>query len=50
MNMGMRDSAKDQSQRMLNALEPGAVLPIHSNRKTAETVAILRRKDINVSY
>ena len=42
MNMDLRDSAEDQSQRMLNALEPGTVLPIHRHRKTAETVAILR--------
>jgi len=42
MNMDLRDSVEDQSQRMLNALEPGAVLPIHRHRKTAETVAILR--------
>lgn len=38
MNMDLRDSADDQSQRMLNALEPGTVLPIHRHRKTAETV------------
>ena len=35
MNMDLRDSADDQSQRMLNALEPGTVLPIHRHRKTA---------------
>ena len=29
MNLDMRTSAEDGSQRMLNALEPGTVLPIH---------------------
>ncbi len=48
--MDLRDSAEDKSQRMLNALEPGMVLPIHTYRKTAETVAILRRKAVNVNY
>ena len=42
MNLDLRDSDEDQSQRMLNALEPGTVLPIHRHRKTTETVAILR--------
>ena len=46
MNMDLRDSADDQSQRMLNALEPGTVLPIHRHRKTAETVAILRGRAV----
>ena len=42
MNLDMRTSAEDGSQRMLNALEPGTVLPIHRHRKTTETVVILR--------
>ena len=29
MNMDLRNSADDKSQRMLNAIEPGSVLPIH---------------------
>ena len=40
MNMHLRDSAEDQSQRMLNAIEPGSVVPIHRHRKTSETVGI----------
>ena len=44
MNMDLRNSADDQSQRMLNALEPGTVLPIHRHRASSETVAILRGK------
>ncbi len=50
MNMDLRDSAEDQSQRMLNALEPGTVLPIHRHRKTSETVAILRGRAIQYLY
>ena len=42
MNLDMRTSVEDSSQRMLNALEPGTVLPIHRHRKTTETVVILR--------
>ena len=29
MNLDLRNSAEDGSQRMLNALEPGTILPIH---------------------
>lgn len=50
MNMDLRDSAEDQSQRMLNALEPETVLPIHRHRKTSETVAILRGRAVQYLY
>ena len=42
MNMDLWNSAADQSQRMLNALEPGTVKPIHRHLSSSETVAILR--------
>ena len=42
MNFDLRNSEKDQSQRMLNALEPGTVLPIHRHRTTSETVVCIR--------
>lgn len=42
MNFDLRNSTEDQSQRMLNALEPGTVLPIHRHRYTSETVVCLR--------
>ena len=42
MNLDLRNSAEDQSQRMLNAIEPGSPLPIHRHRKTSETVVCLR--------
>ena len=50
MNMDLRDSSDDSSQRMLNALEPGTVLPIHRHRKTSETVAILRGRAVQYLY
>ena len=42
MNMDLRNSSEDQSQRMLNAIEPGSLLPIHRHQKTSETVVCLR--------
>lgn len=44
MNFDLRNTPIDQSQRMLNALEPGTVMPIHRHRTTSETVAVLRGK------
>lgn len=44
MNYDLRNSADDLSQRMLNAIEPGSVLPIHRHHKTSETVVCLRGK------
>ena len=40
----LRNSPEDGSQRMLNALEPGTVMPIHRHHASSETVAILRGK------
>ena len=42
MNLDLRDTAEDTSQRMLNAIEPGSPLPIHRHRHTSETVVCLR--------
>ena len=42
MNLDLRNSPDDQSQRMLNAIEPGTVLPIHRHRASSETVVCLR--------
>ena len=42
MNMDLRNSAADTSQRMLNAIEPGSVVPIHRHQKTSEIVVVLR--------
>ena len=42
MNYDLRKSAEDQSQRMLNAIEPGTVMPIHRHMKSSETVVCIR--------
>lgn len=44
MNLDLRNSPSDGSQRMLNALEPGTVMPIHRHRASSETVVIIRGK------
>ena len=38
----LRNGPEDQSQRMLNALEPRTVMPIHRHHASSETVVILR--------
>lgn len=42
MNHDMRTTANDQSQRMLNAIEPGTELPIHRHKNTSETCIVVR--------
>ena len=42
MNMDLRNSPEDQSQRMLIAIEPGTVMPIHRHLHSSETVVCLR--------
>ena len=42
MNLDLRNSHADGSQRMLNAIEPGSPLPIHRHIKSSETVVCLR--------
>lgn len=42
MHFDLRSSEKDNSQRMLNAIEPGTILPIHRHRNTSETVVCIR--------
>ena len=44
MSYDLRNSADDQSQRMLNALEPGTIMPIHRHHASSETVVVLRGK------
>ncbi len=41
-NYDLRNSSEDKSQRMLNALEPGTVMPIHRHQQSFETVVLLR--------
>ena len=42
MNLDLRNSSEDGSQRMLNALEPDTILPIHRHCSSSETVVLLR--------
>lgn len=42
MNLDLRTSLDDRSQRMLNAMEPGTQLPIHRHTTTSETIVMLR--------
>ena len=50
MNLDLRDSAEDTSQRMLNAIEPGSPLPIHRHQKTSETVVCIRGRLVEEFY
>lgn len=38
----LRNSQDDLSQRMLNALEPGTVIPIHKHKCSSETCVCIR--------
>ncbi len=42
MNYNLHESLDAKAQRLLNALEPGTVLPIHRHQHTAETYFLLR--------
>ena len=42
MDLDLRNSPEDGSQRMLNAIEPGTVMPIHRHRSSSETVVCVR--------
>lgn len=42
MNFDLRNSAEDGSQRMLNAIEPETVMPIHRHKSSSETVVCIR--------
>ncbi len=49
-SLDLRNSPDDNSQRMLNALEPGTVMPIHRHHGSSETVVILRGKIYWIFY
>jgi len=42
MNYNFHEGNESASQRLLNALEPGTVLPVHRHVFTAETYVLLR--------
>lgn len=50
LNLDLRTSGEDTSQRMLNALLPGTVVPIHRHEDTTETVVCLCGKMDEVIY
>lgn len=55
MNYDLRTQAfedgwSDLSQRMLNALEPGTVIPVHRHNETSETVICVRGKVCEILF
>ena len=50
MNYDLRTSLEDGSQRMLNAMLPGTVLPIHRHTKTTEVLVLLRGRMEEIFY
>lgn len=42
MNLNFHETLEAKAQRLLNALEPGTILPIHRHQETAETYLLLR--------
>ena len=50
MNLDLRNSGADSSQRMLNAVEPGSMVPIHRHQRTSETVVVLRGRVVEEYY
>ena len=41
-SLDLRNSCEDLSQRMLNALEPGTLMPIHRHKESSETCVCIR--------
>ena len=41
-SMDLRNNPEDLSQRMLNALEPGTVMPVHRHKGSSETCVCIR--------
>lgn len=50
MNYDLRTSSEDNSQRMLNALLPGTVVPVHRHPMSTENVFLLCGKMVEVLY
>ena len=46
----LRTTPEDQSQRILNAVEPGTILPIHRHTGSTETIIVLRGKVVQHYY
>lgn len=41
-NLDLRNGEEDTSQRMLNAIEPGTVLPVHRHMNSSVTIVCIR--------
>ena len=50
MNLDLRNSPEDKSQRMLNAIEPGSPMPIHRHRNSSVTVVCMRGRLVEEFY
>lgn len=50
MNLDLRNSPEDKSQRMLNAIEPGSQMEIHRHQHTSEMVVCLRGRVVEEFY
>ncbi len=49
-NYDLRTTPNDTSQRMLNVLLPGTLVPIHRHRETTETVVVISGRLVEVFY
>ena len=49
-NYDLRSSSEDGSQRMLNALQPGTVVPIHRHPHSNESIVLLCGKAEEIFY
>ena len=50
MNLDLRNSPEERSQRMLNAIEPESIIPIHRHRLSSETIICLRGRIMEEFY
>ena len=50
MNYDLRNTPEDNSQRMLNAIEPGTEMPIHRHRNSSETCICVRGHFVEYFY
>lgn len=46
----LRTTSSDNSQRILNAMMPGTIVPIHRHCKTSESMTVLRGKLTEIFY
>lgn len=50
MYYDLRDSEDDHSQRMLNVIEPGTVVPVHRHTMASEDIVVLRGRTEEVFF